>query len=99
MRPSLAELIHLDHPDRSPEKFICQAQAQFFSGEGTMLLPMLELIERAETAVDELIEVAGQGDDRSVLPLARPRSFAAPRGPGAPGPRLRVFWYRYSFGR
>ncbi len=37
-----------------------RALAEFLSGEGQLLLPMLQLIEQAEMAVDELIDVAGR---------------------------------------
>ena len=37
-----------------------RALARFLSDEGQALLPMLELIEQAEMAVDELIDVAGR---------------------------------------
>ena len=34
--------------------------AEFLSRDGQLLLPILELIEQAEMAVDELIDVAGR---------------------------------------
>ncbi len=51
--------------------------AQFLSREGQALLPMLELIERAEMAVDELIDVAGRATIEAVLTLSA-REVAGP---------------------
>ncbi len=51
-----------------------RALAQFLSREGKALLPMLELIEQAEMAVGELIDVAGSGKGvRSHLTLLQGR--------------------------
>lgn len=58
-----------------------RALAQFLSGEGAMLLPMLELIEQAEMAVDELIEVAGRATIEAVLTLSA-EGLAGPKHPG-----------------
>ena len=38
-----------------------RALANFLAKEGQLLLPMLELIEQAEAAIDELIDVMGGG--------------------------------------
>ena len=58
-----------------------RALAQFLSGEGQALLPMLELIEQAEMAVDELIDVAGRATIEAVLILSA-REVAGPKHPG-----------------
>ena len=58
-----------------------RALARFLSGEGQMLLPMLELIEQAEMAVDELIDVAGRATIEAVLTLSA-RELAGPKHPG-----------------
>ncbi len=47
-----------------------RALARFLSGEGQALLPMLELIEQAEMAVDDLIDVAGRATIEAVLTLS-----------------------------
>ena len=36
-----------------------RALSEFLSKDGQLLLPLLELLEKAELAVDELIDVAG----------------------------------------
>ena len=58
-----------------------RALARFLSGEGQMLLPMLELIEQAEMAVDELIDVAGRATIEAVLTLSA-QELAGPKHPG-----------------
>ncbi len=58
-----------------------RALAQFLSREGQALLPLLELIEQAEMAVDELIDVAGRATIEAVLTLSA-QEVAGPRHPG-----------------
>ncbi len=58
-----------------------RALARFLSGEGQALLPMLELIEQAEMAVDELIDVAGRATIEAVLTLSA-QELAGPKHPG-----------------
>ncbi len=58
-----------------------RALARFLSGEGQMLLPMLELIEQAEMAVDERIDVAGRATIEAVLTLSA-QELAGPKHPG-----------------
>jgi len=58
-----------------------RALAQFLSGEGQALLPMLDLIEQAEMAVDELIDVAGRATIEAVLTLSG-QALAGPKHPG-----------------
>ena len=58
-----------------------RALAQFLSREGQALLPMLDLIEQAEMAVDELIDVAGRATIEAVLTLSA-QELAGPKHPG-----------------
>ncbi|MCK4305954.1 MAG: IS256 family transposase [Candidatus Eisenbacteria sp.] len=58
-----------------------RALAEFLSQEGQLLLPMLELIEQAEMAVDELIDVAGRATIEAVLTLSA-QQLAGPKHPG-----------------
>ena len=58
-----------------------RALAQFLSHEGQALLPMLELIEQAEMAVDELIDVAGRATVEAVLTLSA-QELAGSKHPG-----------------
>ena len=65
-----------------------RALAEFLSGEGQALLPMLELIEQAEMAVDELIDVAGRATIEAVLTLSA-QEIAGPKHPGKPAGAIR----------
>ncbi len=58
-----------------------RALADFLSSEGQLLLPMLDLIEQAEMAVDELIDVAGRATIEAVLTLSA-QEVAGPKHPG-----------------
>ena len=58
-----------------------RALAEFLSKEGQLLLPMLELVEQAELAVDELIDVAGRATIEAVLTLSA-QQLAGPKHPG-----------------
>ncbi len=58
-----------------------RALARFLSGEGQALLPMLGLIEQAEMAVDELIDVVGRATIEAVLTLSA-QELAGPKHPG-----------------
>ena len=53
--------------------------AKFMSKEGQLLLPMLQMIEQAEAAVDEVIDVIGRASIEAILPL----SAQQPAGPSA----------------
>ena len=55
--------------------------ARFLGGEGEVLMPMLELIEQAEMAVDELIDMAGRATIEAVLTLSA-QEVAGPKYPG-----------------
>jgi len=55
--------------------------AEFLQQEGQFLLPMLELIERAEVAVDEVIDVAGRAAVEAIL-LMSAEGVAGPKHPG-----------------
>ena len=64
-----------------------RALARFLSREGQALVPMLDLLEQAEMAVDELIDVAGRATIEAVLTLSA-QELAGPKHPGkkASGP-------------
>jgi len=67
-----------------------QKLAEFLSQEGQLLLPMLELIEQADLAIDELIDVMGRATVEAVL-LMSAEQVAGPRKPGKKGEEVR--WY------
>jgi len=55
--------------------------AAFLAKEGQLLLPMLDLIERTEAAVDEVIDVAGRAAVEAILLLSA-QEVAGPKHPG-----------------
>ena len=57
------------------------ALAAFLAKEGQLLLPMVELIEQADLAGDELIDVMGRATIEAVL-LMSTEQVAGPRTPG-----------------
>ena len=66
-----------------------RAIAEFLKQEGQFLLPMVGLVERAELAIDEVIEVLGRATIEAVLEmsaqtLAGPRQAGKARGEGEP---------------
>ena len=55
--------------------------SDFLVKEGQFLLPMLELISRAEVAVDELVDLAGRATIEAILKLSA-QELAGPKHPG-----------------
>jgi transposase-like protein len=63
-----------------------RALAEFLQKEGQLLLPMVELIETAQAAIDEVIDVAGRATIEAVLQLSA-QEVAGAKHPGkAEGP-------------
>jgi transposase-like protein len=62
--------------------------AEFLAKEGQVLLPMLDLVTRAEIAVDEVIDVVGRATLEAVL-LMSAEQVAGPRHPGKAGGAVR----------
>lgn len=67
-----------------------RALSEFLAKEGQLLLPMLELIEQAELALDEVIDVMGRATVEAVL-LMSAEQVAGPKTPGKK--RSGVCWY------
>jgi len=67
--------------------------AEFLQKEGQFLLPMLELIERAEMAVDEVIDVAGRAAIEAIL-LMSAEEVAGPSHPGKRGGEVRRYGHQ-----
>lgn len=65
-----------------------KALAQFLAKEGQLLLPMIELVEQAEVAIDDLIEVMGRATIEAVL-LMSAEQVAGPKSPGRKGGAVR----------
>jgi len=70
------------------EKKDTRKLAEFLSREGQLLLPMLDLITRAEMAVDELIDLAGRATLEAVLEMSAVE-VAGPKHAGKRGGEIR----------
>lgn len=72
-----------------------RALAEFLAKEGQLLLPMLDLIGRAETAVDEVIDVAGRAVLEAILVMSA-QEAAGPKHPGQAAGEVR--WHGWQPG-
>jgi putative transposase len=68
-----------------------KALEEFFSKGGQMLLPLLDLVERTELALDEVIDVVGRMTIEALLELSAER-IAGPKQPGH-SPGRPIYWY------
>ena len=68
-----------------------RAIADFLKREGQFLLPMVELVDRAELAIDSVIEVMGRATIEAVLEMSA-ETIAGPKagGPSSGSRRHRV---------
>jgi len=80
------------------EKLSSKALADLLAKEGQFLLPMVQLIEQAECAVDELIDVMGRATIEAVL-LMSAEQVAGPKRQGKADPDRNVCWYGSQNGR
>ena len=69
-----------------------RAVAEFLKREGQFLLPMVELVERAEVAIDEVIEVMGRATIEAVLDMSA-EAVAGPKQAGKARKDGRAGWY------
>lgn len=74
------------------------ALSAFLAREGQLLLPMVELVERAELAVDELIEVMGRATIEAVLQMSA-EQVAGPKRRGRRDEARSAHWYGSQPGR
>ena len=65
--------------------------SNFLAKEGQLLLPILDLIQQAELAVDELVDVAGRATIEAILTISA-EQVAGPKQPGKKADRD-VGWY------
>lgn len=75
-----------------------QALVAFLSQEGQWLLPMVQLIEQAKIAVDDLVDVMGQATIEAVLQLSA-RQVAGAKRRGKADHERPVHWYGRQAGR
>ena len=69
-----------------------RAIAEFLKSEGQFLLPMVELVDRAELAIDEVIEVMGRATIEAVLQMSA-EAVAGPKQAGRARRSDEVGWY------
>ena len=74
----------MEKPYHTIHKKDTQAWAHFLTQNGQALLPMVELIEQSQLAVDELIDVLGRASVEAVLRLSA-EGIAGPPHPGKKG--------------
>jgi putative transposase len=69
-----------------------KALREFLAREGQLLLPMVELITRAEIAVDEVIDVMGRATIEAVLTLSA-QQMAGDKRQGRADPSREIAWH------
>ena len=69
-----------------------RAIREFLKQEGQFLLPMLELVEHAEFAIDEVIEVMGRATIEAVLEMSA-EGVAGPKQAGRSRAEDDTVWY------
>ena len=74
----------MERPYHTIQKKDTQALVQFLTKNGQALLPMVELIEQSQLAVDQLIDVLGRASIEAVLRLSA-EGIAGPPHPGKKG--------------
>ena len=74
------QIVSTNSNDRLPD---AKELAQFLAKDGQMLLPMLDLVEQAQCAIDELVDVMGRATMEAVLQM----SAAQVAGPKQQGKR------------
>lgn len=69
-----------------------RAMREFLKREGQLLLPMVELVERAELAIDEVIGVMGRATIEAVLEMSA-EGVAGPKQAGKARGAAETVWY------
>ena len=69
-----------------------RAIGEFLKREGQFLLPMVELVERAEMAIDEVIDVMGRATIEAVLDMSA-EALAGPKQAGKARTEGEAAWY------
>ena len=72
--------------------------AEFLAKEGQLLLPMVDLIEQAECAIDEVIDVMGRSTIEAVLRMSA-EQLAGPRQQGKRGEGREFYYHGTQQGR
>ena len=68
------------------------------SKDGQLLIPLVELLEKGERAIDEVIDVMGRATVEAVLQMSA-EQVAGPKAQGRRGPDREVYWHGVQEGR
>ena len=66
--------------------------AEFLAKDGQLLLPLVELLERGEKAIDEVIDVMGRATVEAVLRMSA-EQVAGPKEQGRRHDEREVYWH------
>jgi transposase-like protein len=72
--------------------------ARFLAKEGQLLLPMVDLVEQAQYAIDDLVDVMGRATIEAVLVMSA-QQVAGPREQGKRNAQRTVYWHGVQKGR
>jgi transposase-like protein len=64
--------------------------AQFLAKDGQLLLPLVELVEQAQTAIDDVVDVMGRATIEAILAMSA-QELAGPKQQGKAAPRDVVY--------
>ena len=72
--------------------------AEWLAKDGQLLVPLVELLEKGERAIDEVIDVMGRATVEAVLQMSA-EQVAGPKAQGRRGPDREVYWHGVQGGR
>ena len=72
--------------------------ADWLAKDGQLLVPLVELLEKGERAIDEVIDVMGRATVEAVLQMSA-EVVAGPKAQGRRGPDREVYWHGVQGGR
>ena len=72
--------------------------ADWLAKDGQLLVPLVELLEKGERAIDEVIDVMGRATVEAVLQMSA-EQVAGPKAQGRRGPDREVYWHGVQGGR
>ncbi len=75
-----------------------RALAEWLAKDGQLLVPLVELLEKGERAIDEVIDVMGRATVEAVLQMSA-EQVAGPKAQGRRGPDRAVYWHGVQGGR
>ena len=72
--------------------------ADWLAKDGQLLVPLVELLEKGERAIDEVIDVMGRATVEAVLQMSAAQ-VVGPKAQGRRGPDREVYWHGVQGGR